>query len=100
MLTIDTTNMCSHLQAKQFEPTGEYHHIWEAMQVDEGLTAVVRSRQLHIYRNNKKILIHRRLKNHMLFYMLQVNLEMLPYQYHLLLHLALYNLMQLRILPL
>ena len=57
MLTIDTTNMCSHLQAKLFEPTGEYHHIWEAMQVDEGLTAVVRSRQLHIYRNNKKILI-------------------------------------------
>lgn len=57
MLTIDTTYMCSHLQAKLFEPTGEYHHIWEAMQGDEGLTAVVRSRQLHIYRNNKKILI-------------------------------------------
>lgn len=57
MLTIDTTNMCSFLQAKLFEPTGEYHHIWEAMQGDEGLTAVVRSRQLHIYRNNKKILI-------------------------------------------
>lgn len=57
MLTIDTTNMCSHLQTKLFEPTGEYHHIWEAMQGDEGLTAVVRSRQLHIYRNNKKILI-------------------------------------------
>ena len=57
MLTIDTTNMCSHLQAKLFEPTEEYHHIWEAMQGDDGLTAVVRSRQLHIYRNNKKILI-------------------------------------------
>ena len=57
MLTIDTTNMCFHLQAKLFEPTGEYHHIWEAMQGDEGVTAVVRSRQLHIYRNNKKILI-------------------------------------------
>ena len=57
MLTIDTTNMCSHLQSKLFEPTGEYHHIWEAMQGDEGVTAVVRSRQLHIYRNNKKILI-------------------------------------------
>ena len=57
MLTIDTTNMCSHLQTKLFEPTGEYHHIWETMQGDEGLTAVVRSRQLHIYRNNKKILI-------------------------------------------
>ena len=27
------------------------------MQEDEGLTAVVRSRQLHIYRNGKKILI-------------------------------------------
>ena len=57
MLTIDTTNMCSHLQTTLFEPTGEYHHIWEAMQGDEGVTAVVRSRQLHIYRNNKKILI-------------------------------------------
>ena len=57
MITVDTTNMCSHLQAKLFEPTGEYHHIWKAMQNDDELTAVVRSRQLHIYRNSKKILI-------------------------------------------
>lgn len=57
MITVDTTNMCSHLKAKLFEPKGEYHHIWEAMQNDDELTAVVRSRQLHIYRNSKKILI-------------------------------------------
>ena len=42
MLTIDTTNMCSHLQAMQDDPE---------------LTAVVRSRQLHIYRNGKKVLV-------------------------------------------
>ena len=65
--TIDTTsssfarlllegrkNMCSHLQKKLFEEVGIYHHIWLAMQDDPGLTAVVRSRQLHIYRNVKK----------------------------------------------
>ena len=31
--------------------------IWTAMQNDPELTAVVRSRQLHIYRNGKKILV-------------------------------------------
>ena len=56
-MTIDTTNLCSHLQKKLFEPEGIYYPIWQAMQNDEGLTAVVRSRQLHIYRNGKKILI-------------------------------------------
>ena len=56
-MTIDTTNMCSHLQKKLFEPDGVYHPILEAIQEDETLTAVVRSRQLHIYRNGKKILI-------------------------------------------
>ena len=40
-----------------FEPEGEYNRIWLAMQDDPELTAVVRSRQLHIYRNGKKILI-------------------------------------------
>lgn len=45
-MTIDTTNMCSHLQKKLFSPEGEYYSIWEAMQEDEELTAVVRSRQL------------------------------------------------------
>lgn len=34
-----------------------YHPIWQALQDDETLTAVVRSRQLHIYRNGKKILV-------------------------------------------
>ena len=56
-ITIDTTNLCSHLQKKLFEPEGVYYPIWQAMQNDEELTAVVRSRQLHIYRNGKKILI-------------------------------------------
>ena len=57
MITIDTTNMCSHLQKKLFEENGEYHHLWMAMQNDSELTAVVRSRQLHIYRNGKKVLV-------------------------------------------
>ena len=57
MMTIDTTNMCSHLQKKLFDEDGEYHRLWMAMQDDFELTAVVRSRQLHIYRNGKKVLV-------------------------------------------
>jgi len=57
MLTIDTTNMCSHLQRKLFDEDGAYHHIWNAMQNDDSITAVVRSRQLHIYRDGKKVLV-------------------------------------------
>jgi len=49
--------MCSHLQRKLFEEDGIYHSLWMAMQDDPELTAVVRSRQLHIYRNGKKILV-------------------------------------------
>ena len=56
-MTIDTTKMCSHLQRKRFEKDGIYHHLWLAMQDDPELTAVVRSRQLHIYRNGKKVLV-------------------------------------------
>lgn len=56
-MTIDTTKMCSHLQKKLFEEDGIYHPLWIAMQDDPGLTAVVRSRQLHIYRNGKKVLV-------------------------------------------
>ncbi len=56
-MNIDTTNLCSHLQKKLFDTDGAYHPIWQAIQDDEELTAVVRSRQLHIYRNGKKILI-------------------------------------------
>lgn len=55
-MTIDTTNMCSHLKRKLFEKNGEYHALWIVMQDDSELTAVVRSRQLHIYRNGKKVL--------------------------------------------
>ena len=57
MEKIDTTNMCSHLQKKLFDEEGVYNHIWKAMQNDDELTAVVRSRQLHIYRNAKKVLV-------------------------------------------
>ncbi len=57
MITLDTTNMCSHLQKKLFEEDGKYHRLWLAMQDDAELTAVVRSRQLHIYRNGKKVLV-------------------------------------------
>jgi len=57
MMTIDTTNMCSFLQKKLFEEDGVYHHIWTVLQDDNELTAVVRSRQLHIYRNGKKVLV-------------------------------------------
>ena len=57
MMTIDTANMCSHLQKKLFEENGIYHPLWIAMQNDAELTAVVRSRQLHIYRKDKKVLV-------------------------------------------
>jgi hypothetical protein len=49
--------MCSHLQKKLFEPDGEYYQIWQTIQSDDTLSAVVRSRQLHIYRNGKKVLV-------------------------------------------
>ncbi len=57
MTTLDTTNMCSHLQRKLFEVDGVYHPLWVAMKDDAEVTAVVRSRQLHIYRNGKKVLV-------------------------------------------
>ena len=56
-MELDTTNMCSHLKRKLFEEEGPYHKIWLALQEDDELTAAVRSRQLHIYRNGKKVLI-------------------------------------------
>ena len=65
-MTIDTSknevnralaaeNMCSHLQRKLFD--GEYRAIREQIENDPTLTVVVRSRQLHIYRDGKKILV-------------------------------------------
>ena len=57
MKSIDTANMCSHLQQKLFDAEGEYSAIRELIEKDPELTAVVRARQLHIYRNGKKILI-------------------------------------------
>ncbi len=52
-MNIDTTNMCSHLKKKLFEGDGVYHLLWVATEI----TAIVRSRQLHVYRNGKKILV-------------------------------------------
>lgn len=49
--------MCSHLRAKLMEADGVYHAVWQDLQADEELTAVVRSRQLHIYRHGKKVLV-------------------------------------------
>lgn len=57
MEELDISQMCSHLQKKLFSEDGIYHPLWTAIQADPELTAVVRSRQLHIYRNGKKILI-------------------------------------------
>ena len=57
MKLIDATNMCSHLQRKLFATDGEYRAIREQIENDPTLTAVVRSRQLHIYRDGKKILV-------------------------------------------
>ena len=56
-MEVDTTNMCSHLKRKLFEEDGPYHKIWLALQADSELTAIISSRQLHIYRNGKKVLI-------------------------------------------
>ena len=57
MNIINAENMCSHLQIKLFEPNGIYHPIWQALQNQPEISAVVRARQLHIYRNGKKFLI-------------------------------------------
>ena len=45
------------MQRKLFSPDGEYRTIREQIENDPTLTAVVRSRQLHIYRDGKKILV-------------------------------------------
>ena len=57
MASIDTTNMCSHLQRKLFAEDGEYRAVRKQIENDPTLTAVVRSQQLHIYRDGKKILV-------------------------------------------
>ena len=45
--SIDTSNMCSHLQKKLLEDDEIYHGLWTSIQENPELTAVVRSRQLH-----------------------------------------------------
>ena len=57
MMKIDTTNMCSHLQRKLFDAEGEYRAVREEIERDPELTTMTRSRQLHIYRNGKKIIV-------------------------------------------
>ena len=57
MKDLDTSNMCSHLQKKLLDASGVYHQDWLDIQSDSELTAVVRSRQLHVYRNGKKVLV-------------------------------------------
>ena len=37
--SIDTSNMCSHLQKKLLEDDGIYHGLWTSMQEDPELTA-------------------------------------------------------------
>ena len=54
---IDTTNMCSHLRHKLMDTDGIYHHVWQTIQDNPELMAVVRSCQLHIYRNGNKVLV-------------------------------------------
>ena len=54
---IDITKICSHLRHKLMDADSIYHPIWQTIQDDPELTAVVRSRQLHIYRNGKKVLV-------------------------------------------
>jgi hypothetical protein len=54
---IDITKICSHLRHKLMDADGIYHHVWQTIQDNPELTAVVRSRQLHIYRNGKKVLV-------------------------------------------
>lgn len=56
-MEIDTSEMCSHLKRKLFEKDGIYYPIWEAIQNDASITAVVRSRQLHIFRDGRKVLV-------------------------------------------
>jgi len=40
-MTIDTKNMCSHLQRKLFDAEGEYRAIREQIETDPTLTAVI-----------------------------------------------------------
>lgn len=55
--SINLSDLCSHLRNKLFDADGCYHTIWETIPNDTTITAVARARQLHIYRNGKKILV-------------------------------------------
>ena len=41
MITLDTANMCSHLQKKLFDEDGEYHRLWLATQLGADLVEIV-----------------------------------------------------------
>lgn len=83
MIELDTTEMCSHLRSKLFSNDGEYHKLWIAMNSDPEITAVVRNRQLHVYRNGKKIMVLagkagvKKIREDML----NSNMESLPYTF-------------------
>ena len=40
-MTIDTSNLCSHLWKKLFKEDGEYHRLWMTVQDDPELTVGV-----------------------------------------------------------
>lgn len=52
-MTIDTTNMCSHLQKKLFEPEGVYYPIWQAMQDDETLSSGTKQTAAHLQKREE-----------------------------------------------
>ena len=53
---IDTTNMCSHLRHKLMDNDGIYHHLWQQINNDQELTAVVAL--LHRPFRRKRIIGH------------------------------------------
>ena len=57
MMYLQTKIFCSHLKNNLLFASGVYHQVWLDIQSDSELTAVVRSRQLHVYRNGKKVLV-------------------------------------------
>ena len=50
---IDTTNMCSHLQKKLFEPEGVYYLIWQ-VQCDEPMSSESRSQTCLDYAESRQ----------------------------------------------
>ena len=49
MLTIDTTNMCSHLQRKLFEEGGIYHSLWIALILEMKIEYGIRTNRFPLF---------------------------------------------------